>query len=91
MGTERGCIPEGQTARSLLDLYYLEIRSHLVEAAAGLDRISRGANAAEALADPRMAHLLQALDVMASDGKDRTEHILNLLSVPARSGREGEA
>ena len=40
--SKRTGLPGGMKAPELLDLYFLDIRSHLLEVAAGLDRIERG-------------------------------------------------
>ena len=76
-----------KSAAELLDMYYLEIRCHLLEAAAAFDRLERAASAAPAPereklhADPRLQRLHQALDVLARPGAtNRTEQFLNLFS-----------
>jgi hypothetical protein len=68
------------TGHQLLDLYYLDLRCHLLEAAAGFDRLQRAAGAEAALADPRAVRLREALDVLASGAPDRAERFLNLFS-----------
>jgi hypothetical protein len=67
-------------ARKLLDLYYLDLRCHLLEVAAGFDRIERASGGAAALADPRAARLRASLDILASPAPDRAERFLNLFS-----------
>jgi len=66
------------TGHQLLDLYYLDMRCHLLEVAAGFDRIQRASGAEAALADPRAARLRASLDILASDTPDRAERFLNL-------------
>ena len=39
--TSPNTLPSGKTAMELLELYFLDMRSHLLEVAAGLDRIER--------------------------------------------------
>lgn len=77
-----------KSARDLLDQYYLEIRCHLLEAAAGFDRIERyietdrktDPEAAALNDDPRLRRLREALAVLATPGVDRAERFLNLFS-----------
>ena len=54
-------------ASRALDQYFLEARSRLLDLAAILDRIGRGAGAGAANADPRAAKIDEALDVLGSD------------------------
>jgi len=80
--SDRGlACPKG--AAALLDLYFLEIRSHLLEAAAGLDRIERAEGGAGALKDPRVQKLLHVLSELGKPGADRAERFLRLFSDPA--------
>jgi hypothetical protein len=67
-------------ARKLLDLYYLDMRCHLLEVAAGLDRIDRAAGAETVRQDPRAARLRASLGILASETPDRAERFLNLFS-----------
>ncbi len=68
-------------ASALLDLYYLQIRSFLVEAAAGLDRIQNAPGGAEAVRDPRFQALRAAAATATREETGRVETILNDLSV----------
>lgn len=71
----------GKPAAELLELYALDLRYHLLEAAAILDRIQR-AEGYEAIAvDPRLAKPRAALSILA-DGEhpDRAERYLKLFS-----------
>lgn len=64
--------------QQLLDLYYLDARSRLIDLAAFLDRIDR----AEGESDFRLGALMTALEqLQRKDGK-RTENILLSLSDP---------
>ncbi len=67
-------------ARALLDLYYLDLRCHLLEAAAGFDRIQRAAGGEAAMADPRFVRLREALGVLGSPEGDRAARFLDLFS-----------
>jgi hypothetical protein len=64
--------------RQLLDLYFLEARSRLIDLAAFFDRIAR----AEGEADFRLTALKQALEEMRSAESSRAERVLVSLSDP---------
>jgi len=67
-----------KSAREILDLYYNDMRSHLLEVAAAFDRIERAGGAE---ADPRLQQLRAAAAVaVAESGSDRTKAFLELLS-----------
>ena len=68
------------TGSELLDLYFPDVRSHLLEAAAALDRIEANANSDQVMADPRIQKLLAGLDILKSGGPDRAERFLRLFS-----------
>jgi len=69
--------PLPKTGPELLDLYYHDIRSHLLEVAAAFDRIERAGGAS---GDPRLARL-RAVGAMAMDEKaDRARRFLDALS-----------
>lgn len=72
--------PSPKTAGELLDMYFHETRSHLLETAATFDRIARAPGAGDALQDPRMQKLRQALALLAEPGTDHAEAFLNLFS-----------
>ena len=69
-----------KTAPELLEMYYLEMRCHLLEMAAAMDRIERADESDAAFADPRMKALLESLELLKTDGGDRAERFLNRLS-----------
>lgn len=64
--------------QQLLDLYYLEARSKLIDLAAFLDRLDR----AKGEGDFRLAAFNQALSQVQSDSTPRTERVLAVLSDP---------
>ncbi len=64
----------------LLDLYFLDIRSHLLEAAAAFDRIEAGAGGDRAMADPRVKKLRAGLDILRSESPERAKRFLELFS-----------
>jgi hypothetical protein len=69
-------------AAELLDLYFLELRSHLLEAASAFDRIERAAGGEKAMKDPRMVSLFKALEVIGEPGAARAKRFLELFSEP---------
>jgi hypothetical protein len=64
--------------QQLLDLYFLELRSKLIDLAAFLDRLDR----AEGDADFRLSALTRALDEIRRPESARAEHVLLSLSDP---------
>jgi len=70
------------TPAALVDEYFIENRTRLLEIAAFLDRVDR-ADAALAESDFRLRVFFEALQVLASDQPDRLLHIQMLLSDPS--------
>ena len=68
-------------ARAALDAWFLDARSRLLDLAAILDRIGRGAGAGEAEADPRLAKVRQALEVLHDQSGGRAERIQQIFSL----------
>ena len=64
--------------QQLLDLYFLEARSKLIDIAAFLDRLDR----AEGEADFRLQALLNAMEHLRESDGNRTEKVLLSLSDP---------
>jgi hypothetical protein len=64
--------------QQLLDLYFLEARSKLIDLAAFFDRLER----ASGEADFRLTALKRALEELRRDDSARTEHVLMTLSDP---------
>lgn len=81
-------LPCPKDAHELLDLYFLEIRSHLMEAAAGFDRIERAKGGAEALKDPRVMSLFQALREFDRTGTGRVRRFLEIMSEPGETEKD---
>ena len=73
-------LPSPKTAAELLDIYYLPMRSALLETAAGLDRIQRAAGGEEAMKDPRVQRLMAGGGLLAGEGDDRALQFQELLS-----------
>ena len=69
-------IPSPKTPVELLDLYYHDMRSHLLEVAAAFDRIERVGTCK----DPRLQALRQAACIAMDDQPDRAVRFLELLS-----------
>lgn len=69
-----------KTATEMLDMYYLEARSHLLETAAIFDRV--GLHDDAVAADPRLQLLQQACEIIVrKDCQDRAEQFLRLFSL----------
>ena len=68
-------------ARQALDSYFLEARAKLLDLAAILDRIGRGADAAALEEDPRLAKIRQALQVLHDQSGGRAERVQQLFSL----------
>lgn len=66
--------------QQLLDLYYLEARSKLIDLAAFLDRLDRAAGEGEG--DFRLAAFKEALQQMQAASASRAECVLRVLSDP---------
>jgi hypothetical protein len=66
------------TRNEILDLYFIEARSKLIEVAAFLDRVERGSGAA----DFRWDAIRQALGELEKSGPDRARRVLLALSDP---------
>ncbi len=71
-----------KTAEELLNLYFLDMRSALLETAAAMDRIQRAEKGDEVLKDPRMQQLNDALEILKSGQEGRVERFLRRLSDP---------
>jgi len=71
-----------KTAKELLDIYFLDMRSALLETAAAMDRIQRAESGNEIMEDPRMQQLIDSLEILKSRKEGRAEAFLRLLSDP---------
>jgi hypothetical protein len=69
-----------KSAAELLDLYFLDLRCHLLEASSCLDRVERGEGGAEAMKDSRIEQVMQALEMMRKPGTDRARRFLEIFS-----------
>ena len=68
-------------ATKALDAYFLDARARLLDLAAILDRIGRGAGAAGAADDPRLARIREALGVLADESGGRAERVQKIFSL----------
>jgi hypothetical protein len=68
-------------AAQALDAYFLETRSKLLDLAAMLDRIDRGAGATEVENDPRLAKVRLALELLHDGERSRAERIQKVFSL----------
>jgi len=68
-------------AAQALERYFLEARCKLLELAAILDRIGRGANATSVAEDPRLEKIRQALEVLHDRSGGRAERIQQIFSL----------
>jgi hypothetical protein len=68
------------TRTELLDLYFMDARSKLIDLAAFFDRVDRG----EGDADFRLAALRKALKALESSEPQRAREVLLALSDPTR-------
>jgi hypothetical protein len=68
-------------AAQALDAYFLEARSKLLDLAAMLDRIDRGAAASDVEGDPRLAKMRQALELLHDRKGSRAERIQKIFSL----------
>ena len=77
----RGSVAAPVPAAKALDAYFLEARAKLLDLAAILDRIGRGADAGSLDADPRLARVRQALEVLLDQSGGRAERIQQIFSI----------
>jgi hypothetical protein len=68
-------------ARTALDTYFLEARCKLLDLAGILDRIGRGTGVGDAAADPRLAAIQRALEVLGRADGGRAERVQELFSL----------
>ena len=68
-------------AATALDTYFLEARSKLLDLAAILDRIGRGADGEAVALDPRLGRIRQALEVLLDESGERAERIQHIFSL----------
>jgi len=69
-----------KTAEELLDMYFLDARSQMLETAAILDRIERAEGGAEAMDDHRLKKLRDVCNILKNGRGNRAEQFLMLFS-----------
>lgn len=67
-----------QAAATVLDGYFLEARSKLLDLAAILDRIDRGGGMPN---DPRLKRIHEAIGLLGERGADRAEKVQTVFSL----------
>ncbi len=68
-------------ATQALDAYFLEARGKLLDLAAILDRVGRGADPAAAEADPRLRKLREGLSLLLTRPAGQAEAVQQLFSL----------
>ncbi len=68
-------------AAAALDQFFLDARSKLLEAAAILDRVGRGAGAEGAAEAPRAVKLRRAVEVLLTGAPNKAELLQQLFSL----------
>jgi hypothetical protein len=68
-------------ATKALDAFFLEARCKILDLAAILDRIGRGADAGSVDSDPRLERVRQALEVLQDKSGGRAERIQRIFSL----------
>jgi hypothetical protein len=67
-------------------LYFLELRSKLLDLGAGLDRIDRGPGTKPSASDPRLTQIEAAIGVLADGQANRAERIQRVFSLDYHPG-----
>ncbi len=70
------------TASETLDRYFLETRCKIIEIAASLDRIERGAESDGIKDDPRLERIRRSIEVLLDGGDDRARRCQMVCSLP---------
>lgn len=70
-----------KNALELLDMYYLDMRSALLELAAGLDRVQAAQGGVEVMKDVRIHRLLEGCRLVGVEDGDRALRFQKSLSV----------
>lgn len=68
-------------AASALDQFFLDARARLLDLAAMLDRVDRGAAAGASAADPRLIRIHQAIEILGESGPGRAARIQQIFSL----------
>lgn len=76
------------STRQIVEEYFIENRTKVLDIAAFLDRLERSADQEDPGADFRMRVFWKALDILACDGHSRVLRLQMLLSDPTTEPRE---
>ncbi len=76
------------SAEQALDRYFPEARSKILDLAAVLDRIDRGAGASTVAKNPRLEQLRRGLAVLLEKEGNRAERVQQVFSLPYEAGWE---
>jgi len=68
-------------AARVLDQFFLDARARVLDVAATLDRLDRGADAATAAVDPRVVRLRRAVEVLLDGDPDRAARVQQIFSL----------
>src|SRR5258707_12460306 len=68
-------------AAAALDAYFLDARAKILDIAAILDRIGRAHDVVAVAKDPRLAKIVQALEVLCDDSGGRAEKVQQIFSL----------
>lgn len=71
-----------KTSKELLDMYFLDMRSALLETAAALDRIERAEGGVNIFDDLRLKNIIEACDLIRNSKGNRAEQFQLLFSDP---------
>lgn len=71
-----------KTSKELLDMYFLDMRSALLETAAALDRIERAEGGVNIFGDLRLKNIIEACDLIRNSKGNRAEQFQLLFSDP---------
>ena len=73
---KRPALRSNKTANELLDVYFLDARTQMLETAAILDRIERAKGGAKAMDDSRLKKLRDVCDILKNGSGNRAEQFL---------------
>lgn len=69
-------------AKALLNRYFLDMRSHLLELAAAFDRLDRADGSADVEDDFRLRKLREGVKALSEAGRERAERVQMIFSDP---------
>lgn len=75
-----------QTADTVLDRHFLELRCEILNLAAALDRVERADGFSQTSDDPRLAQLESGIEILTSGGTDRAQRVQMLFSDEYEAG-----